>query len=189
MKRVISIHGWGGAPDEGFRPSLGEGLAKHGISFISPQMPNTRFPKLSEWLPFLKKTIGRPDTETYLIGHSLGSVMILRYLETLEKDEEIGGAVLVAGFTDDLGIPELSNFFVTPFDWAKIRTHVERVVSFESDNDPYGLEKYNEEFKKHLSAETQLLHDRKHFSGDDGITDFPEALKTLLRIMEKSPNN
>ncbi|MEN9407571.1 MAG: hypothetical protein RLZZ455_787 [Candidatus Parcubacteria bacterium] len=184
MKRVISIHGWGGAPDEGWRPWLGEGLAKHGISFISPQMPNTRFPQLSEWLPFLREIIGRPDTETSLIGHSLGSVMILRYLESLEKDEEVGSVVLVAGFTDDLGIPELSNFFATPFDWAKIRTHVEKVVSIESDNDPYGLAKYNEEFKKYLSAETKLLHDRKHFSGDDGITELPEALHSLLSFLK-----
>lgn len=185
MKRVISIHGWGGTPDEGWRPWLGNQLAHHGITFISPQMPNTRFPQLSEWLPFLSETVGRPDTETFLIGHSLGAVMILRYLESLHRDEEIGGAVLVAGFTDDLGIPELSNFFVNPFDWPKIRTHVEKVVSLESDNDPYGLAKYNDEFKKHLNAETQLLHDRRHFSGDDGITELPEAFEPLLSFVHR----
>lgn len=182
MKRVISIHGWGGSPDEGWRPWLGKALVKHGIEFINPQMPNTQYPQLSEWLPFLRNIIGRPDTETLLIGHSLGGIMILRYLESLQNDEEVGGVVLVAGFTDDLGIPELSNFFATSIDWSKIKTHVEKVVSIESDNDPYNLAKYNDEFKKHLNSETMLLHDRSHFSGDDGITEFPEALHALLLL-------
>lgn len=183
MQRAISVHGWGGHPDEGWRPWLGKELKKNGITFISPLMPNTQLPQQGEWVSFLQKTVGRPDTKTYLIGHSLGVIGILRYLETLQKDEEIGGVVFVAGFTDDLGIPELTNFFQKPIDWQKIKTHVDKVVSLQSDNDPYGLAKYNEDFKKHLNAETFLLHDRKHFSGDDGITELPEALHALRDIM------
>ncbi len=184
MKRVISVHGWGGSPGEGWRPWLGKELEKHGVRFINPQMPNPEYPQQNEWVSFLKKTLGRPDTETFLIGHSLGSITILRYLESLQKDEEVGGAVLVAGFTDDLGIPELSNFFTTPIDWASMRTHVETVVSIESDNDPYDLEKYNDEFKEKLNAKTLLLHDKNHFSGDDGITQFPEARDILLALLK-----
>lgn len=182
MKRVVSIHGWGGGPDEGWRLWFGRELQRHGIDFINPQMPNTSFPQQGEWIPYLTEIIGRPDTQTYLIGHSLGSVAILRYLESLRRDEEVGGAVLIAGFTDDLGIQELTNFFTTPWDWESIRQHVERVVSIESDNDPYNLEKYNEEFRKQLHAETLLLHDKKHFSGDDGMTELPEVLDVLLRL-------
>ncbi|MDP3940915.1 MAG: alpha/beta hydrolase, partial [bacterium] len=86
MKRVISVHGWGGHADEGWRPWLGRELEKHGIAFHNPQMPHTQFPQLHEWIPFLHQVVGRPDTETFLIGHSLGSVAILRYLESLQKD-------------------------------------------------------------------------------------------------------
>jgi predicted alpha/beta hydrolase family esterase len=183
MKRVISVHGWAGHPDEGWRPWLGEILAKHGIEFISPLMPNTRFPQESEWTAFLRSIVGRPDTDTFLIGHSLGVISILRYLETLQKDEEVGGVVFVAGFTDDLGIPELTNFFSLPINWSAIRPHVQKVVSFESDNDPYGLARYNDDFQHNLNAETFLLHDRKHFSGDDGIVELPEAKNVLLKML------
>lgn len=182
MKRVVSVHGWSGTPGVGWRPWLGRELEKHGVTFINEQMPNPAYPQMKEWVASLRELVGRPDTETFLIGHSLGSITVLRYLESLHNDEEVGGAVLVAGFTDDLGIPELANFFATPIDWAKIRTHVEKIVSIESDNDPYELARYNDDFKKHLNAETMLLHDRKHFSADDGITQLPEALHSLLLL-------
>ncbi len=38
--------------------------------------------------------IGNPDNETYLVGHSLGSPTILRYLESLQDDQMIGGGLL-----------------------------------------------------------------------------------------------
>ena len=180
MKRVISVHGWGGAPEEGWRPWLGRGLAKHGIAFVNPPMPNPQYPTESEWVAAIAGAVGCPDTDTFLIGHSLGSIALLRYLETLSGDDEVGGVLLIAGFTDDLGISELSNFFRKPINWEAIRQRSERFVSIQSDNDPYDLAGYNKEFQDYLSAKTYLLHDRKHFSGDDGIDTFPEALEALV---------
>lgn len=68
-------------------------------------------PKLVKWLSKLQEVIGKPNRDLYLIGHSLGVITILRYLESLTGDEKIGGAVFVAGFTNDLGYQELNKLF------------------------------------------------------------------------------
>lgn len=185
MKRVYLIHGWNGAPDEGWRPWLQSELKQREFTVFNLSMPSPAYPKQHEWVEHMQQEIGVPDEETYLVGHSLGSVAILRYLEALGVSERIGGAILVAGFTDDLGIEALSNFFLTPLHWEKIQRAAETFVSIQSDNDPYNLQIYNEEFKKYLNAEIFVEHDKKHFSGNDGVIELPIAFETLLKIANR----
>ena len=49
-------------------------------------------PFLDEWLGYMHKHIHNPDRKTFLVGHSLGCIAILRYLESL-NEQRIGGAV------------------------------------------------------------------------------------------------
>jgi uncharacterized protein len=105
MKRVIIVHGYTGDSSKNWFPWLKAELEKLGVSVTVPQMPNTNAPVLTEWLPHLQATVGAPDTETYLVGHSLGCPTILRYLESLKNGEKTGGALLVAGFAEPLTAP------------------------------------------------------------------------------------
>lgn len=145
-------------------------------------MPDTDNPKMSAWVGHLTKTVGNPDGDCYLVGHSLGCIAILRYLETLKKREKVGGSVLVAGFSDGLGIEQIENFFEKPFDWDKIRSHCENFVAIHSDNDPYVSLEYGDIFKNKINAELIIRHDMKHFSGDDGVTELPIVLESLLKL-------
>lgn len=74
-------------------------------------MPHTDHPKMQAWVRHLKKVVGTPDKDCYFVGHSLGCITILLYLESLHGNQEVGGVVLVAGFTSDLGYEELHSFF------------------------------------------------------------------------------
>lgn len=181
-KRVFVIHGWGGYPDEGWRPWLQKELEQKGYEVHIPAMPSTEDPKQDAWVNHIKGIVGRPDEESYFVGHSLGCIAILRFLESLPEGTKVGGVIMVAGFDDDLGVNELSDFFTTPVDWEKIRTHTDSFVSIESDNDPYELAKYNEVFKEKLHAKTILEHSMKHFSGDDGIKELPVVIKELQQL-------
>lgn len=182
MKRVINIHGWGGYPQEGWRPWLKKELEDRNYTVINPAMPDTNNPKMRAWISYLSRIVGTPDKNCYLIGHSLGVITILRYLETLKKNQKIGGAVFFAGFTKDLGFKEINNFFQTPIDYIKIRTHCQKFISVHSDNDPIVSLKYSDILGKELKAEKIISHDMKHFSGDDGITILPIALECILRL-------
>jgi len=181
-KRAILIHGWEGSPKGGWQPWLRRELEKKGFAVDVPAMPDSARPTMSSWVEHLCSVVGTPDSNCYLNGHSLGCITILRYLETLKKGERIGGAVLVAGFSDNLGYEQLTSFFATPIDWSAIRTHCDTFVSIMSDNDPYVPLKHGDVFRQQLGAEVIVQHDMKHFSGDDGIIELPIALESLLKI-------
>ena len=151
-------------------------------------MPETNAPKLSLWLPKLQEVVGTPDEELYLVGHSAGCITILRYLEQLPENKKIGGVVLVAGFTDDLGYEELKNFFETPIDFEKIKTKANHFVAIHSDNDPYVPLKFGDILQEKLGAELIVKHDMGHFSGPvdrtDSITSLPEVTDAVLKMAE-----
>src|SRR3989344_4974424 len=103
MRKVFLIHGFEGRPDNHWFPWLTLELKANGFDVSAPQMPHPMQPKLNEWLAFLKKYVGKPNRETYFVGHSLGCITITRYLAELSPKQSanlrIGGAVLVAGFS------------------------------------------------------------------------------------------
>jgi len=158
-------------------------MEKLGYEVIVPALPNTAKPVLKDWLKALNETVGEPDTDTYLVGHSIGSVLILRYLESLKMGQKIGGAVMVAGFTDDLGFKEIANFFETSFDFDEIKKHCANFVAIHSDNDPYVALKYGDEFKSKIDAKLIIKHNAKHFSGaienEDSCKELPEVVESL----------
>lgn len=182
VKRAFLIHGWEGYPEEGWLPWLKNELEKKGFKVFIPAMPDTNHPKMDAWVEHLIKTVGAPDEDCFFVGHSLGCIAILRYLETLEENQRIGGVVLIAGFSDDLKFKELSSFFVEHINWIKINSHCGKFVSIHSDNDPYVPLGYGDVFKEELNAELVIKHNMKHFSGDDGITELPVALDSILKM-------
>lgn len=184
MKRVFLIHGWQGQAEEGWRPGLVDKLTKIGILVNNLQMPNTNFPKQEEWVKHLSKAIGTPDKDTVLIGHSLGVITILRYLETISS-AKIGGAIFIAGFTNPLGQEPLENFFKTPLHWHRIKNACDIFIAIHSDNDPYVDVSFANEFKSKLGAQTIIAHNMHHFSASDGITKLPIVLQTLTSILNQ----
>lgn len=185
-KRVFLIHGWEGYPEGSWRPWLKNELEKRGFTVFVPAMPDTANPTMEEWVPYLAKKVGNPDKNFYFVGHSLGCITILRYLEALGEDQKIGGVVLVAGFGHDLEYEdykgELSSFFQTPINWEKIKKHSNKFVAIHSDDDPYVPIKHKTLFKEKLGAKSIIMHKMKHFSGDDGINELPVALESVLKL-------
>lgn len=183
-KRVFLIHGWEGYPEEGWRPWLRKELESRGFEVFVPALPDTKNPHIDKWVPHLVKLVGEPSENDYFVGHSLGCITILRFLEGLEENEKVGGAILVAGFTDNLGYNELSSFFQKPIDFRKINSHCQKFIAIHSDNDPYLSLSYGDVFKDKLGARVIVEHDMKHFSGDDNILELPIVLNTILEISE-----
>ena len=181
-KRVFIIHGWGGTTGSGWKGWLKRELEARGFSVFSPQMPHAENPESEEWLKALRSLAGKPDESTYFVGHSLGVTCILRYLESLPENAVVGGAVLVAGPTENPGIPQIESFFKTPFDWKKIRRRCKKFVSINSDNDRYIEVRQGKTLAENLGAKLVVLHSRGHFSSSEGTMELPEALEALLLI-------
>ncbi len=178
MKRAFLIHGWGGKPETGWRPWLKKELEKKGFSVSVPAMPDTEHPRVDAWVSHLRKAVGIPDKDCYLVGHSAGCITILRYLEAFKETQRIGGAVLVAGFSDNLGFKELDSFFSRPIDWKKIKSRCAKFVAIHSTNDQFVAMKHGKAFQEKLGAD--LVKERMgHFSR---AKELPAALEAVLKI-------
>lgn len=186
MKRAIIVHCWDGYPEYCWYPQTKKELEAKGFEVTVPAMPETDMPKLSLWLPMLTEVVGTPDEELYLIGHSAGCITIMRYLEGLTDTQNVGGVVFVAGFTDNLGFDELTNFFETPINFDKIQTKTKHFVAIASDNDPFVPLKHIDIFKEKLGAEVIIKHNMKHFSGEvddeESCTSLPEVIQAILKM-------
>ncbi len=180
-KRVFIIHGWEGTPQSNWFPWLKNQLEKRGFEATVPAMPNTNHPIFSEWLTHLQKIIGNVDENTYLVGHSLGVIAILKYLEALLPEQKIGGAVMVAGFSESIGIKETENFFATPLNYEKIKNSAEKFIAINSDNDPYVPLKKGEILRDKLGAELIVVSKGSHLNEGAGFTELPVVLENILK--------
>jgi predicted alpha/beta hydrolase family esterase len=188
MKRAIIVHCWGGVPNYCWYPQAARTLEAAGFIVETPEMPNTDHPVYAEWMKTLQRVIGTPDDELFLIGHSLGCITILQYLQSLPANQHIGGAVLVAGFSQSLGkkYAETDSFFVTPIDPETVKAHVGRIVAIHSDNDPHVPLAHGDIFERYFDAELIVKKNMKHFSGaldeETSCTSLPEVTAAIMRM-------
>lgn len=186
MNRAIIVHCWDGYPEYCWYPGTKKELETAGFVVQVPVMPEAHAPKLPLWLAKLQEAIGAPDEHLYLIGHSSGCITILRYLEALKADENIGGVVLVAGFTNDLGYKELSNFFETPINFGVIRSRAKQFAVICSTDDPFVPLAEGVKLKQELNAKLIVKKGMGHFSASDEhpyrCTELAEAGKEVIRM-------
>jgi predicted alpha/beta hydrolase family esterase len=194
MKRVIIVHGWEGFPEEGWFPWLKREAGARGFMVQVPQMPDAAYPRIYNWVPKIDETVGIPDKETYLVGHSMGCQAIVRYLESLPGDNKIGGAIFVAGFLKRLtGLGEEPGFEETekhwlesPVNFPKAKIHIGRGVAIFSDDDPFVPLDNQDDFRDKLGCKIIIEHNSGHFSGpSDKITELPVVLEELLKMSNK----
>jgi predicted alpha/beta hydrolase family esterase len=190
MKKVFIIHGWDGRPDEGCFPWLKKQLEDNGFAVVAPAMPDPLRPEINTWVSFLAKQIGVPDANTILVGHSIGSQTILRYLESLPEGATIGGIVFLAPWvhlTDasyeteedrEIAKPWLE----TPIVWESVKAHCPKCIAIFSDDDPLVPLSDVEIFKNELGATIVIEHGREHFSGSTGIKELPSLLASVLEL-------
>lgn len=185
-KTCVIVHCWEGYPEYCWYPHTQKSLKKKGFKVIVPQMPDTNTPTLEKWLTKLQEVVPKPDENTYLIGHSLGCITILRYLESLTEKQKIGGAVFVAGFVDNLGFQEIGSFFETPIDFEKINQRCPNFVAIHSNNDPYVPLENGGIFKEKLGAQLIVKHLMGHFSGEieneESCTELPDVIESVVEI-------
>jgi len=185
MKRVIIVHRWEGSSTDDWRLWLKNELEKLGYEVSAPDMPDTDVPIIEKWVNKLAEVVGTPDSNTYLVGHSIGCQTILRYLENI--DTPVGGAIFVAGWfnlenmeSDD--VKEIAKPWIeTPINLEKVKAVLPKSSIIISDNDPFGYFKENrEQFSKIVTSEV-VVHGAGHFTSDDGFDELPIVINELKR--------
>jgi len=163
MRKVIIIHGWESNPSEHWYLEEKRILEGRGYEVLVPEMPDSAHPQKDEWV----KTIGNlcPDENTILVGHSLGTPAILRYLE--QSGQKVDKVISIAGFAQDLGYAETSNFVEEPFDWDKIKILANKFVIIAQKEDPYVSVEIAKEVADKTNGEWVLVDGDNHFDKMD----------------------
>ncbi len=182
--RVYIIHGWEGTPESNWFPWLKRELESVDAAEVyTPALPHTEHPLLGEWLEALSQEINRANESVFLVGHSLGVITILRYLESISAEARVGGVVSVAGFAESVGIEATASFFETPVNFKKVKGACDAFVVIDSDDDPYVPMARGDTLEHELSAKRITLPSWKHFNTGAGITEVPIVLKELLEMV------
>lgn len=173
-KRFIVVHGWKSGPEDAWFPWLKNELEKLGGEVFTPSLPNPDKPEIALWLENIKELVGQPNADTFLIGHSLGAFIVLKYLEYVGSlGKKVGGAILVAGGVHREGRPHV--------DPELVRRGTLKITALFSDNDYYIPLTEKDFFKENLGARVLTLHNRGHFSRKEGTVELPELLSEIKR--------
>lgn len=185
-KHVVIVHGYKGKPETNWKPWLRDELEAKGMKVDVPEMPNTEHPLADEWVVKLAETVGSPTEDAYLVGHSLGCITILRYLETLNKNQKIGGAILIAGFGEPFPKYQSGShdtFFDHTLNWRYIQDRCNDFVAIHSDDDPSVNAEQLDLFETRLGAKVLREHGFGHFGSADGVFEIPLVRNELFAMV------
>lgn len=171
MKNVILIHGWEGTPNAEWFPWVKNELIARGWQVQVPEMPHTKEPKLREWMHTLISL--SPDENTILVGHSLASALILKYLENPET--KIHSAIMVAAW--DWLMEDVKEFhetfFETGFDYDAIKKKGISLTIVNSTTDPWIDFERSKMLAEKIGAKFVPVENAGHFMKRDGYEKFP----------------
>ena len=179
--KLYLIHGWGGNSKGGWFDILKERLKN--IEVISFDMPNTNHPKIEEWISEMNQKI-KPDKETLLLGHSIGCLAIIKYLEQLPFNVKIKKVIFIAGwfnlkedsYEDDEERQIAKPWIENPINFDEVKKHTKDFLAIFSDNDPFVPLSDTNLFKEKLNAKIIVQKSKGHF---DSIQDFEDAYKEV----------
>ncbi|MGW9019166.1 RBBP9/YdeN family alpha/beta hydrolase [Priestia megaterium] len=184
-KHIHIIHGYGASPSSHWFPWLKEKLIAddHQVSIL--QMPNSSDPKKEEWLETLANKIKNLDTNTYFVTHSLGSITLLNYLEQLDPLPDLGGFILVSGFSEQLSsLPSLDPFTVKKVDNQRIISATNSCAVIAAKDDYIVPCELSQNLSKQLDASFSPVEKGGHFLEDDGFITFQLVYDILNNMMK-----
>lgn len=159
IRNILILHGWESNPREHWYLRAKEKLQKEGYNVYVPEMPGAYFPKKENWV---EKIVEYNLDETWaVIGHSLGGVALLRYLENTET--KIGKAILIAVPYDQMNFNPIANFFFPEMNFSKIQNKANKFIILNEDEDPVVPLEHGEKYHSHLKSKFIVKKGCLHF--------------------------
>lgn len=177
---AIIIPGHNTTPDMHWYQSTKNSLEELGIKTII--IPARK--KEEETLENRLKDLSAADIDenTILIGHSLGALTLLSFLE--DYPDTVKHTYLVAGLTRPKEIPEkyqeLTPFIKKDFKLKKIRKKCPFTV-INSTNDPTIPLEYAINLATDLKTPLHIIDNAGHFKSQDGFNDFPYLIEEIKK--------
>ena len=182
LRRVLIVHGYAAAPDAHWFPWLRDSLDTADVDATVVALPTPDAPEAAAWKDAVVDVIGVPDVRTWVVAHSLGGITVLRALAALTEPWQLGGLVLVSGFTGALkSLPVLDEYLSTDVDAERIAKNIGVRAMVRSDADAFVPAAASDELAQRLDAELHIQPGAGHFLTEDGVSDLPIVLDLLRR--------
>lgn len=182
--RLFIVHGYTASPDAHWFPWLKAELEARDVRVEVLAMPDPHHPKPATWDAAMDSLVRDLDERTFLLGHSLGCITILRQLDRLPAGSQVGGILLVSGFDQPLHtLPELDPFMTPDYDPAHIMALAPRRVVIASRDDAIVPYPYSQHLSERLSAPLYSLEHGGHFLDRDGFLTLPLVRDRLLAML------
>ncbi|HAT8989502.1 TPA: serine hydrolase family protein, partial [Legionella pneumophila subsp. pneumophila] len=175
QSNVIIVHGAYGHPFENWFNWMKTELESLGIECFVPQLPTPDGQELKNWLHVFNSTVSPMIThDTILIGHSLGSAFLLRWLE--QANQSVFSTILAGSFIGTVGIQKFDkineSFFENGFDWHSIINKSKQFFCYHGSNDPY-ISRSNFNFiANNLQARKIIISQGGHLNEAAGFSSF-----------------
>jgi predicted alpha/beta hydrolase family esterase len=186
MSTVVVSHGLEARSDSVWFPTFGAELEAAGHQVVIPDLPHAATPKLKPWRETLAQAAATaPAADTVLVGHSIGAVNVLRFLEQHDSSTGVfAGVVLVSASVHEVGYDLLAEFFEGGFDWPRIRTAAKRFRALAAIDDPVNAPdpfEHIEVLVRELGATAVVFPEGGHLGAypEDHI-ELPEAARLVL---------
>lgn len=185
MQQLYIVHGYTATPHDHWFPWLKGRLEADGVAVEVLRMPDADAPAAAAWDAFLDAAITRRDENTFLVGHSLGCIAIVRHL-LRDRAARYGGMVLVAGFAEPLaGLEALDGFVEGVGAIEGLRETAGRRSVIAARDDEIVPHAATERLAARLDAAFLTVEQGGHFLGREGFTAFPlvhEELAAMMRV-------
>ncbi|WP_249355159.1 alpha/beta hydrolase [Campylobacter sp. MIT 12-5580] len=180
QKKVYIVHGYAANKNAHWFSWLKNKLEAKGVSVEVLDMPDSLDPKLDKWLATLQNSIKNVDENTFIIGHSLGCITTLRFIESLDEDKRLGGVLLVSGFYEPLSIlPVLDPFVKEPLQSKKLIKMINKRIVLSAKDDVIVPTNLSENLAKAINAKFVQMPKGNHFMEEDGFKELPMALQLI----------
>jgi len=149
-----------------------------------PNMPNIYNAKYTEWKIWFEKIFPFLNNEKLiLIGHSLWSSFLAKYLSENTFPKRIDQLHLLAGVFDEHDLPKgedyLGDFVFDPMQLKNLEHQVDKIFLYHSHDDTTVPFINGEKFKKHLpNAMFNIFENKGHFWQ---MEEFPELVENITK--------
>lgn len=171
MHETIAIlQGWPQPTTAHWYPWLKRELEQKRYNVLLPELPTmlTNKPIMSDQLIFLENLLNF-DPNVSIIGHSLGSVVAMRYAEK----HPLNKLIVIGGFDYDDLTEALLNYWPNKINHARVINNTHKRFIIHSDNDPYFTKFNAEAMAKRLQAAFICIDGAGHFMEEDGWKTLP----------------
>jgi len=166
--RICIIPRWSANPDDDWYPWLGRSLDGHEVTVVSLR-PNPGAPEIQASVAEVSSALGgdwHALAATWLVGHSVGCQVALRFLETLPEGTGVAGLLCVAGWWNAPDpSPAMRPWVLTPLDADRVRRATRSVSVLLSDDDPFSPDRDQNAatWEERLGARVSIVPSAGHF--------------------------